>query len=430
VMVDPGRRVYVRRIGIVGNTKTRDEVVRRELRQLEGSFYDAQQLQLSKRRVDRLQFFSEVDLDTEPVAGSTDQVDITIRVKEKPTGNLLVGLGFSSSDGVILQGSINQQNLFGTGNSLSLNANTSSINRNIGLSFTNPYWTVDGVSLGVDAYSRRFNATNLNIAPYITETLGAGVRFGYPLTETDRISFGLAIEQTSITLFSNSPQRFINFVAAEGSDPTGFIGTLGWTRDRRDSAIWTTAGTVSRVLGEVAMPPADLRYYKVTVGQSWWYSFTRDLTLYLNGDAGYGSGYSDGTLPFFKNYYAGGVSSVRGYQQSTLGPRDQNGVLGGSYRVVGNSEFLFPAPGLSQDRSVRLGVFFDVGQVWSDADCDPGATVVVACTLSENQLRYSSGGVFRWNSPFGPIALVLAFPINSKEGDQIQRFQFQLGQTF
>jgi outer membrane protein insertion porin family len=428
MMVDPGRRVYVRRIGLVGNTRTRDEVIRRELRQLEGAFYDAQKLQISKRRVDRLQYFSEVDLDTEPVAGSTDQVDVTLRVKEKPTGNLLLGFGFSSSDGLILQGSVNQQNLFGTGKTLGISANTSQINRNIGISYTDPYWTIDGVSLGFDAYNRRFDATRLNIGRYITETLGAGVRVGYPITETDRINFGLAAEQTSITVFDDSPQRFKEFVAQNGEDPVGVISTAGWVRDRRDSAIWTTSGYITRVLGEVALPVADLKYYKFTLGQAFWYSFTRDLTLYLNGEVGYGDGYSDGTLPFFKAYYAGGVTSVRGYEQSSLGPRDINGVVGGTRRVVGNAEFLFPMPGLTQDRSVRLGWFFDAGQVWQDEGC--GALTPPGCTLSDLKLRYSTGGVFRWNSPFGPLALVLAFPLNDEEGDRVQRFQFQLGQTF
>jgi len=428
VMIDPGRRVYVRRINIVGNTRTRDEVVRRELRQLEGAFYDGQKLQTSKRRVDRLQYFSEVDLDTEPVAGSADQVDVTMRVKEKPTGNLLLGFGFSSADGLILQGSVNQANLFGTGKTIGLSANTSQVNRNIGVSYTDPYFTVDGLSLGFDAYSRRFDATRLNIGRYITNTLGTGVRLGYPLTETDRINFGLSVESTGIDVFSDSPQRFIDFVNQYGDAPLGVTTTVGWTRDRRDSAIWTTSGYTARAAAEVALPIADLEYYKLSAGASWWYPLTQDLTFYVNGDLGYGDGYGNGTLPFFKAFYAGGVTSVRGYQQSSLGPRDINGVLGGSYRAVGQSELLFPMPGLTQDRSVRLGVFFDAGQVWSQEGC--GGLTPPGCTLQEVQFRYSSGGVFRWNSPFGPLALVLAFPINSQDGDRIQRFQFQLGQTF
>jgi outer membrane protein insertion porin family len=421
IMVDPGRRVYVRRINVVGNTKTRDEVVRRELRQLEGAFYDAQKLQLSKRRVDRLNYFAEVDLDTEPVAGSTDQVDVNLKVKEKPTGNLLFGVGFSSSDGLVLQASVNQQNVFGSGNSVSIAANTSSVNRNIGLSYTDPYFTIDGLSAGFDIYDRRFDAQELNLGNYITESLGAGVRIGYPVTELDRINFGLTVEQTKIETFDNSPQRFIDFVNQNGNEPMALITTTSWVRDRRDSAIWPTNGTLQRATAEITLPVLDLRYYKLGYQLGWYYPLTSDFTLFLNGELGYGGGYDDKQLPFFKSFYAGGPSSVRGYEQSTLGPRDVNGVLGGSRKVVGNAEILFPVPGLRQDRSARLGLFFDVGQVWLDQS---------PFTLSDLQMRYSTGLVFSWNSPFGPLKLSIAQPLNEQPGDQIQKFQFVFGQTF
>jgi outer membrane protein insertion porin family len=421
IMVDPGRRVYVRRINVVGNTRTRDEVVRRELRQLEGGFYDAQKLQLSKRRVDRLNYFAEVDLDTEPVAGTTDQVDVNLKVKEKPTGNLLFGVGFSSSDGLVLQASANQQNVFGSGNSVGIAANTSSVNRNIGISYTDPYFTIDGLSAGFDIYDRRFDAQELNLGNYITESLGAGVRVGYPITELDRINFGLTVEQTQIETFDNSPQRFVDFVNQNGNEPLALITTTSWVRDRRDSAIWPTSGTLQRATAEITLPVLDLRYYKLGYQLGWYYPLTSDFTLYLNGEIGYGGGYDDQQLPFFKAFYAGGPSSVRGYEQSTLGPRDINGVLGGSRKVVGNAEILFPVPGLRQDRSARLGLFFDVGQVWLDQS---------PYTLSDLQLRYSTGIVFSWNSPFGPLKLSIAQPINDQPGDQIQKFQFVFGQTF
>ena len=421
IMVDPGRRVYVRRINIVGNTRTRDEVIRRELRQLEGAFYDAQKLQASKRRVDRLNYFSEVEVDTEPVAGTTDQVDVTLRVKEKPTGNLLFGVGFSSGDGIILQGSVNQQNIFGSGKALSLSANTSRVNRNIGLSYTEPYFTIDGVSLGGDIYNRRFDANNLGIGNYITDTLGAGVRFGYPIGELDRLSFGATVERTKITLFSNSPQRFIDFVAQNGNEPASLIVNGAWVRDRRDSAIWTTSGTVQRALVEGTLPVLDLRWYKMSYQIQWYWTPIRDLTLLLGGEVGYGGGYDGQQLPFFKAFYAGGATSVRGFEQNSLGPRDVNGVLGGTRKLVGTSEILFPMPGLAQDRSVRLGLFFDIGQVWNN---QPGQD------LSDLRFRYSTGGVFAWNSPFGPLKLIYAEPLNNRPGDQVQRFQFVFGQTF
>jgi len=421
ILIDPGRRVYVRRINVVGNTRTRDEVVRRELRQLEGAFYDNQKLQTSRERVDRLGIFSEVTIGTEPVAGTTDQVDVTLRVVEKPTGNLLFGVGFSSSDGIILQGSVSQANLFGTGQQLTLSANTSRINRNIGLSWTQPYWTVDGTSLGFDIYNRRFDADALDVGRYITESTGAGVRVGFPITETDRLNFGLTPEQTKIEVFDDSPQRFKDFVAQNGTSPWALIGTIGWVRDRRDSAFFPTKGTAQRAFGEVALPGADLKYYKLSYQHTWFYPVTRDITLKLNGEVGYADGYGDGTLPFYKAFYVGGVSSVRGFEQSSLGPQDVNGALGGSRRVVGNVELLFPVPGLAMDRSVRIGPFFDIGQVWTD---EPGQQ------LSDLKLRYSAGGVFNWNSPFGPITLTIGIPLNEQPGDKVQKFQFALGQTF
>ena len=365
IMIDPGRRVYVRRISVVGNTKTRDEVIRRELRQLEGSFYDGQRLQESKKRVERLGYFEPgVELETEPVTGTTDQVDVTLKVKEKPTGAVLFGLGFSSSDKLIVQGSVTQANIFGSGKAITLSANTSQVNRNIGLSYTNPYFTVDGVSAGFSVYDRKFDAQALGIGNYTTETLGGGVSFGYPITDLDRINMGLAIEQTKIELFDGAPQRFVTFVEQNGSDPVGLPMTLGWVRDRRDSALLPTTGTIQRLFGEIALPGFDLKYYKVTYDATWYFPITRDISTALRGLLGWGGGYSGGSLPFFKAYYAGGTNSVRGYQQGTLGPQDANGVLGGSRSVLGSAEILAPFPGMGQDKSLRVGWFVDAGQVW------------------------------------------------------------------
>ncbi len=421
ILIDPGRRVYVRRINVVGNTRTRDVVVRRELRQLEGAFYDNQKLQLSKTRLDRLGYFDEVEIGTEPVAGTTDQVDVTFRVKEKPTGNLLLGLGFSSGDGLILQGSITQANLFGTGQHLTLGLNTSKVNRNLGLSWTEPYWTVNGVSLGFDAYYRTFDAGQLNLGNYQTKTFGVGVRTGFPITDTDRINFGLTPERTDITLFADSPQRYKDFVAQNGSDPWALIGTASWARDRRNSATFPTSGQTQRLFLEVALPGADLKYWKASYQHQWFIPITSDITLKLNGELGYADGYGTGTVPFYKNFYTGGVNSVRGFQQSTLGPRDVSGPTGGTRKVVGNVELLFPIPGLGLEKSVRIGPFFDVGQVWTNL---PGQS------LSDVELRYSVGALFNWNSPFGPITLTFGVPLNEKPLDQIQKFQFALGQAF
>src|SRR5690606_18384819 len=256
---------------------------------------------------------------------------------------------------------------------------------------------------------------------YATDTLGAGLRVGVPVTEFDRINFGLAIEQTEIELFDDSPDRFKDFVDSQGDKTLGLLGTVGWTRDRRDSAFWTTTGTYQRAYLETGLPGVDLKYYKLNYELSWYVPLSRDLTLRLKGEVGYADGYGGGELPFFKAFFGGGPNSVRGFEQGSLGPRDRDGVLGGSRKAVGNAELLFPMPGMQQDRSVRMGVFFDAGQVW-----DTGS----GNTLSDLKLRYSTGGFVSWNSPFGPLQLILAMPLNDEDGDDTQKFQFMFGQAF
>jgi len=421
IMVDPGRRVYVRRINVVGNTKTRDEVIRRELRQLEGAYYDGQKLQLSRQRLERLGFFSETDLETEPVTGTTDQVDVNVKVKERPTGSLMLGIGFSNVDRFIVSGSISQQNLFGTGKSLSVSVNSGQVNRVYAVSYTDPYFTVNGVSQGFDIYDRRFDSTRLTLGRYRTDTMGGGLRFGYPVSEYDRINFGLAGERVGLTVFEESPQRFIDFVRQFGDTADSVITSAGWVRDTRDSALWPTRGMVQRLNGERTVNGFDLHYYKTSYQLTWFASPTRKLTVMLNGELAHGNGYGGDPLPFFKAYYAGGPTSVRGYMQSSLGPRDENGVLGGTYRFIGNVELLAPMPGMGQDRSVRLSWFYDFGQVWTDT---PGQT------LNDLKLRTSTGLAFSWNSPFGPLKLIYAFPLHTRPDDRLQRFQFMLGQVF
>lgn len=421
IMVDPGRRVYVRRINVVGNTRTRDVVIRREMRQLEGAFYDSQKLQLSKRRIDKTQYFSEVEVETPPVAGTTDQVDVTIRVKERPTGSILLGLGFSNADKFMLQGAVQQANIFGSGNLVGVQMNLGKINKVLSLSFTDPYYTVDGVSRGFDAYSRRVNVSSLGLGNYKTNALGGGVRYGLPISETERVQIGVSAERTALELFDDSPARLLRFRDEFGSKYAFVIGTFGWARDTLDSAIWPTTGTIARASGEVTIPVGDFRYYKSSLEYQWFYPLTRDFTVTLRGDISAGNGFGGKPLPFFKNYYAGGVNSVRGYNTASLGPRDvsDDSVIGGNRSVVGSGELLFPMPGSGLDKSMRLGVFVDAGQVYGQGS---------KLTLSD--LRYAAGLSFAWTSPIGPLKVSLAAPLNSKSGDNIQRFQFMMGQVF
>jgi len=416
--VDPGRRVYVRRINISGNTTTRDEVIRREMRQLESGWYSAEKLKRSKQRVDKLGYFSEVSVDTVNVPGAPDEVDVEVKVVERPTGNLLFGIGYSTAEKVILSASISQSNLFGSGNALSLQLNSGSVNKVLALSFTNPYFTDDGVSLGVDAYQRNIDAQNLNsVTPYKTSTLGTGVRLGVPVTEYDTISYGLAVERTNIETFANSPEQYIEFVDIFGTTNTALIGTVGWARDGRDSAIYTTSGVLQRLNFELAVPPAEMRYYRATYRLEWFLPVGRENVLQLSGGVGYANGYDGLPVPFYKNFYLGGIGSVRGYDTASIGPKDANGnALGGTTQTFGSVEFYFPFPGLQKDRSVRLSVFFDTGQVSNDFDFASRAM--------------SAGLALSWFSPVGPIKISYARAIAPPPGSKLQPFQFSLGTTF
>lgn len=425
VFVDPGRRVYVRRINVAGNSKTRDEVVRREFRQFEGAWYDGEKITRSRARVDRLGHFDGVTVETPAVPGTTDQVDVNLTVKEKPTGNLALGAGFSSSENLILSTSISQQNLFGSGKALTLSLNSGSINKTYSLSFTDPYYTADGISRGFDVYLRNVDPSRLGIGNYRTSSVGAGLRWGFPIREDDRINFGLAVDQTSIDVFDNSPGRYADFVNEFGDSNTSLVGTIGWARDTRDSFVYPTTGGTQRVNVEVSLPPGSLRYYKASYQQQQYIPLFWDFVIALNGEIGYGDGYNDKPLPFYKNYFAGGIGSVRGFQTSSLGERDidANGNLlqttvGGNRRLVGNAELLFPLPG-TQDKTLRLGTFIDVGQVWSSGD-----------TLDLGDLRYSAGVSVSWSSPMGPLKFSIAQPLNKEPLDRLQKFQFQLGSTF
>jgi len=419
IVVDPGRRVYVRRISVNGNTKTRDEVVRREMRQLEGAYYDASKIQLSKTRIDRTQYFKDVNVETAPVAESPDQVDVNFTVEEKPTGAMLLGAGFSSVDKLVLSGSVSQANVFGSGKFISAQVNSGKVNRTYALSYLNPYFTIDGVSQGFDVYSRRVDASSLSVGPYRTDTLGGGVKFGYPLSETTGINFGLIAESVKLGVFDNSPVAYSTFAAQFGTKYTYGSGSLGWGRDSRDSATLTTRGHVSRVNGELA--GGDLQYFRFNAGEQWYYPLSRNTTLSLTGDFGYVRGLGGKPVPFFKNYYAGGPGSVRGYRAFSLGPQDAAGnSLGGTRKITGSAEILFPLPGAQMEKSLRLAAFIDGGQVF-------GATEKVAF----GDMRYSAGIGLAWSSPFGPLRLSFGQPLNEKKGiDRRERIQFTFGTAF
>lgn len=426
IFVDPGKRVYVRRVNVSGNTRTRDEVIRREIRQMESAWFDSERVTASKQRIDRLGFFQGVNVETPAVQGTADQIDVDVKVTEKPTGNLMLGVGTSSTEKLILSGSISQNNFMGSGNSVSIQVNSGRINRTYAFSYTNPYFTQDGVSQGFDVYHRTVDATRLNtIGAYRSSSNGGGIRFGFPLGEKESISVGIAIDQTTINTYPGlSPQRYIDFVALNGNTNLTVPLSINWVSDGKDSFFFPTAGRVHRLGFEVTSPGSDLTYYRSTYQLQQYIPINKTFTLMLNGEVGYANGYGNKELPFYKNFYAGGIGSVRGYKTSSLGPvvndatTNTQARVGGNRRIIGNAELLWSLPGM--DKSFRMGWFFDAGQVF-------GASAGLSY---ESGFRYSTGLSASWLSPVGPLRFSVAQPVGKKEGDRAEAFQFQMGTTF
>ncbi|MDD5175652.1 MAG: outer membrane protein assembly factor BamA [Sterolibacterium sp.] len=425
IFIDPGRRVYVHEVSVTGNNRSRDEVVRREMRQLESSWYDGEKINKSRTRIDRLGYFEDVTLETPAVPATSDQVDVNVNVKEKPTGSIMLGAGFSSSEKLVLSASVQQQNLFGSGKTVGVQVNTSKINQVLSFSYTDPYYTIDGISRGFDIYKRHTDTSSLSaVGTYGSSSIGGGVRYGLPIAEDDYISLGLSVDATKLTVDDYSPEIYQQYVNNFGAASTTLLTTAGWLKETIDSRLYPTKGTSNRLVGELGLPGGSLHYYRATYQHQHFIPvplFSKKFTLMLNGEAGYANGYGGKNLPFFKNFFAGGIGSVRGYDSSSLGPIDplSGYSLGGNRRLTGNAEFLFPLPGSGQDKSLRLGVFVDGGQVWAQGQ-----------KISLGELRYSTGFSLAWSSPMGPLKFSIANPLNRKPGDRVQRLQFQLGTVF
>ena len=424
-VVDPGRRVYVRHINIFGNARTRDEVIRREVRQMEGGWYSIELVNRSKERINRLGFFSDVTVDSPPVPGTTDQVDVNFTVVERQTGSIQLGAGYSSAEKVVLSTSISQNNLFGSGNSLTLSVNSGSISRTYALTYFNPYWTEDGIGRSWSVYDRTINTTSLTgVSPYMTRTIGADMHLSVPLSETNAYSFGIGYESTDVTVVSNSPIQYLDFVNQYGDVAKTLKADVGFSRDSRDSILYPTKGLDQRYSLEVGLPGADLKYYRATIKEQLLTPVGHDISLSFTGNLGYGHGYAGMPLPFFKNFFAGGVGSVRGYYTSSLGPHTQTIVgntlnLGGTEMITGSMEALFPMPGLKNDKSFRLSTFIDAGNVYGNGG-----------GFSLGLLRYSAGVGLSWYSPMGPLTFSYAVPLHAQPLDNIERLQFQMGTTF
>ena len=444
--VDPGKRVYVHRINFSGNSKTRDEVLRREMRQMEASWASSSKIERSKTRLERLGYFETVNVETPPVVGTADQVDVNYSVVEKSSGNLSAGVGFSQVQGIVLNANISQDNVFGSGKRVNVAFNNSSYITNYQFGFHNPYFTVDGVSQGYNLGYAKRNAGQINIANYSTNIANAGINFGIPLNEFDQIRFDTDVKNTELKAGSYSSYQINEFIYGEypgNGDANDKFLTLGqaisWSHDTLNRAIFPSKGGQQRLSGLTMIPGSQLEYYKLGYKHQHYFPLAKDLTFKLNGEVAYGGSYGSttGGLPFFENYFMGGTGSVRGFKNNTLGPRDSNGYpIGGSSKIVGNAEMFFPVPFFAETKSLRLGTFFDAGAL-NDS-------------LSLSNMKYSAGVSGEWLSPFGALAVSAAYPLNSgnytydtynpyignyahseiSQSDQTQFFQFNFGQNF
>lgn len=419
IYAEPGRRAYVRRMNVEGNSRTRDEVVRREFRQFEASWYDGDKIRLSRDRVDRLGYFQEVTVDTVEVPGAPDAVDVNIKITEKPTGSIQMGAGFSSAEKLSLSFGIKQENAFGSGNYLGLDINTSKYNRVLALNTTDPYFTADGVSRSVDVFHRSTKPYTDLGGNYELVTTGAGVRFGVPFTEADRVFIGAGLERTTLKSGTNMPAAYVAYAAQYGYTSTALPLTLGWSRDDRDSALVPNNGRYQRLNSEWGIA-ADSRYLRANYQYQQYIPLSKQYTLAFNGELGWGKGVSGRPFPVFKNFYSGGLGSVRGFEQGTLGPHDVTGnLVGGPKKITLNAEIITPFPGAGNDRTLRMFGFVDAGNVFGQNE-----------KMRVADLRASVGIGLSWISPLGPLRFAYANPVKKFAGDRIQKLQFQIGTSF
>jgi outer membrane protein insertion porin family len=438
--VTTGNKIYVRNINFIGNARTKDKVLRREMRQFESSWYDDSKVARSKFRLTRLQYFSAVDVDTAQVPGTSDQVDLNVNVTERNTGRIMLGAGVSSAEGLMGSFNVSQANFAGTGNTVALAISTGSINRTYSLSYTDPYYTEDGVSRGFQVYRRDMNTAKLRgIGTYNTYSYGGGVNFGIPLSEKDFLNFGVTADMTDLELTDRSPTLYKDYCNKRGSagdvdcsaDSIAF--DVGLVTDTRDNVLLPTEGMMTKYTATVTAPVLDMSYYKLNAQTEYYKPLDKNkkFTLKLRGALGYAREYGGEDYPFFKNFYMGGVRSVRGYRTSSIGPKYFNTnagrwfTTGGQKSVLASAELFFPVPGLKNNQSFRLSAFADAGGVFSDNE-----SLTAAEQYEQGEMRYSVGLGVMWNSPFGPLQVSIAEPLNDDSKDRTQRFQFGMGSSF
>lgn len=418
--IDPGKRIYVRRINIEGNAKTRDEVVRREMRQMEGALLATDKINRSRIRLQRLGYFQDINIETPAVPGTPDQVDVNVSVTERSLGTLTAAVGFSQVQGLLLSASVTQDNFLGSGKRVSAEINNSRVNTVYSFSYTNPYYTEEGISRGFRGFLRQTDASRLNVGSFTSDVFGGGVNYGFPLSEHDTARLSLDYERTNIKTTSFTPQSYLDFLNANADTFDIIKLSLGWSHDTRNRAIFADRGMLQNLSSEIALPGSGLEFYKMSSRTQVYYPLTRSLTLLLNGEVAYGDSYGKTTeLPFFERFYAGGAYSVRGYQANSLGAKENGRAVGGTVKLVGNLEVIFPVPFMEDSKSFRMSAFFDMGSVYRSLE-----------QVNAEDLRYSTGVSAIWLSPMGPLTFNLSRPLNNKEGDSTQSFQFSLGTFF
>ena len=429
--IEPGKKVYVRRISFIGNEGTQDKVLRREMRQFESSYYDKEKIDQSTRRLKRTQYFEGVDIKTVSVPGISDQVDLTVSVKEKNTGSVKLGAGASSDEGLVGSFSVTQANFLGTGNTVSAEINTSSVNTVYALTHIDPYFTLDGISRRLTAFMRETNTKDLDTGQYDKKSYGLGVGFGVPMNEFDTVRVGFDVDMSDITLVDSSPQRYKDYCTqvsggnSSGCDQNEAVLSVGYTSDKRDSALYPTSGYKYDIGSEITLPLLDMQYYQINAKVSDFTPLTKEFVWNNDLNLGYAHSYGDDPYPFFQNYYVGGSSSVRGYKAASIGKQyfdesqDDFVSTGGTTKIVASTSILFPLPGGMFKDQVRLETFIDGGGVWEE-DAD----------IALDEMRFSAGLSVQWVSPFGPINVSFAKALNDDAQDETESFQFGMGTNF
>ena len=445
--VDAGKRAYVRRISFTGNKVTRDEVMRREMRQMEGGWASTQQIELSKVRLERLGYFKGVNVETPEVAGTDDQVDVEFVMEEQPSGSISATLGYAQGWGLTLGANYSENNVLGTGNSLTVGASYSQYQKAVNFNYYNPYFTLDGISRGFNVFLRNLDYDARNIASFSTDAIGAGINFGFPIGETQRINFGALIEYTDITEGAFPAQEISAYLDVNGNKSLNYKFNLGWRSSTLNRGVFPTRGRSQNLNAEIAIPGSDLQFYKIVYDGQMYFPITRSWTLRLRTELGYGDGYGDTELvPFFEHFYSGGFGSVRGFKNSTLGPRttpptedaDGNPIppgffrpegdpYGGNLLVEAGAEIIFPMPFIKDGRQFRPVVFVDAGNVFQ-TKCFEFSVNCFGFDVDE--FRYSVGASLTWLAGLGPMTFSYAFVFNDSEIDRVEQFQFELGRTF